>query len=180
MALAEVGAPIGLKGALRLHTLKSVTGLPIDDTLLIAASDCWVRLADRRRQVSDTVPDTSHRWLYSRIIECSPQTRGLKLQLEAVADRNQAELLRGAAVGLSRGSFPEPDEDEAYWADLMGCKVVNRQGEELGEVRSMQTNGEHDWLVLEAGMIPFVSHYIDKVDTESRVITVDWSVEWWK
>ena len=170
MALAEVGAPIGLKGALRLHTLKSVTGLPIDDTLLMQSSDCWVHISAAKPP----------RWLHSRITECSPQTRGLKLQLEAITDRNQAELLRGAAVGLSRSSFPKPDEDEAYWADLLGCRVLNRQGEDLGEVRSLQTNGEYDWLVLEGGMIPFVSQYIDQVDTDSRVITVDWSKEWWK
>ena len=170
MALAEVGAPIGLKGALRLHTLKSVTGLPIDDSLLLHSSDCWVHIASAKPP----------RWLHSRILECSPQTRGLKLQLEAITDRDQAELLRGAAVGLARSSFPEPDEDEAYWADLLGCRVVNRQGEDLGEVRSLQTNGEYDWLVLDAGMIPFVAQYIDQADTDSCVITVDWSREWWK
>lgn len=167
MPLAEVGAPIGLKGAVRLHTLKSVTGLPIDDSLLQDSPHCWVRLADGG-------------WLHSEIQECSPQTRGLKLQLAAVHDRNHSELLRGAVVGLSRSEFPEPDEDEIYWADLIGCDVVNRQGTTLGAVTSMQTNGEHDWIVLDSGMIPFVDQYIDQVDQEKRVIHVDWDFAWMK
>jgi len=165
--LAEVGAPIGLKGAVRLHTLKSVTGLPIDDSLLQDSRDCWVKLK-------------SGQWLHSEILECSTQTRGLKLQLATVMDRNQSELLRGALVGLSRSVFPEPDEDEMYWADLIGCRVVNRQGLDLGLVGSMQTNGEHDWLVVDSGMIPFVAQYIDQVDTDQRLIQVDWDPAWMK
>jgi len=165
--LAEVGAPIGLKGAVRLHTLKSVTGLPIDDSLLQASSHCWVKLA-------------SGQWLHSEILECSPQTRGLKLQLADISDRNQSESLRGAFVGLSRSEFPEPDEDETYWADLIGCRVVNRQGLDLGLVHSMQTNGEHDWLMIDTGMIPFVENFVDQVDLAQRLIQVDWDPDWMK
>ncbi len=166
VALAEVGAPIGLKGAVRLHTLKSVTGLAIDDSLLLSAPDCWVRLRDGT-------------WRHDRIVSCSPQTRGLKLMLAGVSDRDQAEHLRSASVGLPRSAFPEVEgEDEAYWADLIGCAVINRQGRTLGSVTSMQTNGEYDWLVLERGMIPFVSQYVDHVDHAHRQITVDWLEEW--
>lgn len=164
--LAEVGAPIGLKGAVRLHTLKSVTGLAIDDSLLLSAPDCWVRLRDGS-------------WLHAPIVSCTPQTRGLKLILEGVSDRDQAERLRAASVGLPRSVFPEvAGDDEAYWADLLGCAVINRQGHNLGSVTSMQTNGEYDWLVLERGMIPFVSQYVDQVDHENRQIRVDWLEEW--
>ncbi len=170
MALGEVGAPIGLSGAVRLHTLKSVTGLPIDDSLLTQSKDCWVHIVSSR-------PD---RWLHASILECSVQTRGLKLRLESITSRDQAEQLRGALVGLSRSVFPEPSEDETYWADLLGCAVINREGQELGSVLSLQTNGAHDWLVLEGGMIPFVSRYIDAVESASRQIKVDWQTEWWK
>lgn len=103
MALGEIGAPIGLAGAVRLHTLKSVTGLPIEDSLLMQSTDCWVYLAQAKPV----------RWLYSEIQECSVQTRGLKLRLQAIQTRDQAEQLRGAQVGLSRSVFPEPSDDEA-------------------------------------------------------------------
>ncbi|MFN4960381.1 MAG: ribosome maturation factor RimM [Burkholderiales bacterium] len=167
VALAEIGAPIGLKGAVRLHTLKSVTGLAIDESLLVDAQECWVRLSNGQ-------------WLHSLIMECSPQTRGLKLQLADVNDRDQAERLRSGSVGLSRSSFPAESDDEAYWADLIGCRVVNREGFDFGEVSAMQTNGEHDWLVVAAGWIPFVGHYIDDVDRANRIIRVDWNAEWFE
>lgn len=167
MALAQIGAPIGLTGAVRIHTLKSATGLEIDDTLLLSSSACWIDLG--RGQ-----------WIESKILECSPQTRGLKLKLHNIESREQAELLKHAAVGLSRSDFPALSEDETYWADLIGCTVTNRQGQSLGAVLSMQTNGEHDWLVVSGGMIPFVEHYIDNVDLSSKRIDVDWDLEWFK
>jgi len=113
-------------------------------------------------------------------MECSPQTRGLKLQLADINDRDQAERLRSGSVGLSRSIFPAESDDEAYWADLIGCRVVNREGFDFGEVSAMQTNGEHDWLVVAAGWIPFVGHYIDDVDRANRIIRVDWNAEWFE
>jgi 16S rRNA processing protein RimM len=167
VALAQIGAPIGLAGAVRIHTLKSATGLAIDDSLLLDSEHCWVDLG--RGQ-----------WIESKILECSPQTRGLKLRLENIDSREQAELLKHAAVGLSRSQFPPTEDDETYWADLVGCVVSNREGEVLGDVVSMQTNGEYDWLVLAQGMIPFVDQYIDEVDVNAKRIVVDWNSEWFK
>jgi 16S rRNA processing protein RimM len=158
---------VGLKGAVGLRTLASLSGTAADQSVLIQAKSCWLKLP-------------TGQWIHSDIVDCAPQTRGLRLQLAAIADRTQAELLRGAVVGIARSLFPEAQDDETYWADLMGCQVVNRSGQVLGQVQSMQSNGEHDWLVLEAGWIPFVEHYIDQVDTDQKIIQVDWNADWFQ
>ena len=180
MPLAEIGAPIGLAGAVRIHTLKSVTGLAMEDSLLMDAPCCWIKLAaitaSGGARAGTTEP--SPKWVHAEIVACTPQTRGVKLQLEAIRDRSQAEQLRGALVGLSRASFPPEHEGETYWADLLGCEVVNRDGVSFGPVVSLQTNGEHDWLVVRDGMIPFVSRYIDRVAPQERRVVVDWQMEW--
>lgn len=180
VALAEIGAPIGLAGAVRIHTLKSVTGLAMEDSLLMEAPRCWIKVATAiaagGARAGMTAP--SPQWVRADIIACTPQTRGVKLQLEGIRDRSQAEQLRGALVGLSRASFPPEHEDETYWADLLGCEVVNRDSVSFGPVLSLQTNGEHDWLVVRDGMIPFVSRYIDRVEPQQRRVMVDWQTEW--
>jgi len=180
VALAEIGAPIGLAGAVRIHTLKSVTGLAMEDSLLMDAPCCWIKLAaitaSGGARAGTTEP--SPKWVHAEIVACTPQTRGVKLQLEAIRDRSHAEQLRGALVGLSRASFPPEHEGETYWADLLGCEVVNRDGVSFGPVVSLQTNGEHDWLVVRDGMIPFVSRYIDRVAPQERRVVVDWQMEW--
>lgn len=180
VALAEVGAPIGLAGAVRIHTLKSVTGLAMEDSLLMDAPRCWIKLAATTAWAgtpAGTTEPSSH-WMHAAIVACTLQTRGAKLQLDTIRDRSQAEQLRGALVGLSRASFPPARENETYWADLLGCEVVNRDGVSFGPVISLQTNGEHDWLVVRDGMIPFVSRYIDRVAPQERRVMVDWQTEW--
>jgi len=165
VALAEVGAPIGLKGAVRVSTYGTSHGLQAYPSLLFEISECWLRLAHGQ-------------WLQTAIDDCSAQTRGLKVHFKEINDRNAAELIRGAVIGCSRSAFPETSPEEHYWSDLMGCQVINRQGLLLGSVVDMKTNGEYDWLVLDAGWIPFVDPYVDAVDLAARRITVDWDPSW--
>jgi len=103
-----------------------------------------------------------------------------------VPDRTAAEALRGARVFVPRSSFPTPAEDEYYWVDLIGLPVVNRDGVPLGTVRELLATGPQTTLVLDAEqdgkaverMIPFVSAFVDKVDLEGRLITVDWQPDY--
>ena len=65
-------------------------------------------------------------------------------------------------------------------------QVLNREGVKLGEVRDLLATGPQTVLVLQAEeggktverMIPFVSAFVDKVDTPARCITVDWQPDY--
>lgn len=106
-------------------------------------------------------------------------------------DRNGAEALRGARIFLPRSSFPAASKDEYYWVDLIGLKVVNREGVDLGLVRDLMATGPHSVLCVEytaqqedggsttaERMIPFVSVYVDAVDIAGKCITVDWQPDY--
>jgi len=106
-----------------------------------------------------------------------------------VADRNQAEALKGARIFVPRSSFPTAGTDEYYWVDLLGLDVVNREGLALGQVKDLMSTGPQTVLVLalasdEAGkpaverMIPFVAAFVDNVDLPGRLITVDWQLDY--
>jgi 16S rRNA processing protein RimM len=106
-----------------------------------------------------------------------------------VADRNQAEALKGARIFVPRSSFPTAGTDEYYWVDLLGLDVFNREGVALGQVKDLMSTGPQTVLVLaqasvEPGkpaierMIPFVSAFVDNVDLLGRKITVDWQLDY--
>jgi len=106
-----------------------------------------------------------------------------------VADRNQAEALKGARIFVPRSSFPTAGTDEYYWVDLLGLDVVNREGVALGQVKDLMSTGPQTVLVLalasdEQGkpaverMIPFVAAFVDNVDLPGRLITVDWQLDY--
>ncbi|HEX2540604.1 MAG TPA: ribosome maturation factor RimM [Caldimonas sp.] len=110
---------------------------------------------------------------------------GLVASARGIADRDGAESLRGARVFVPRSHFPSAAEDEFYWADLIGCSVVDRQGADLGSVVGLFDTGPQSVLrVRPAGadseerLIPFVSPYVDSVDLTVRRIVVDWGADY--
>ncbi|WP_164230622.1 ribosome maturation factor RimM, partial [Stenotrophomonas maltophilia] len=77
------------------------------------------------------------------------------------------------AVWVSRADFPEPDDDEFYWVDLIGATVVNEQQETLGTVGGLIDNGAHQILrVVGEGeverLVPFVEVYVKSVDVAGK------------
>lgn len=113
-------------------------------------------------------------------------------RLVGVTDRNVAESLKGAAVFIPRSHFPVLSDDEFYWAELIGLEVENLQGEHLGTVTDMMSNGPQSILRITAAtapdakpdeaaqerLIPFVDAFINKVDKPANKIIVDWGLDY--
>jgi 16S rRNA processing protein RimM len=124
--------------------------------------------------------------LLLRVKEAKDHSDSVVANSADIPDRNAAESLKGARIFVPRSSFPTPEDGEFYWVDLIGLQVVNREGVTLGEVRDLLSTGPQTVLVLQAEeggkaverMIPFVSVYVDKVDTQARCITVDWQADY--
>jgi 16S rRNA processing protein RimM len=110
--------------------------------------------------------------------------------LIGMAGRDAAEALKGAAVHVSRSEFPALEEDEYYWSDLIGMDVVNLQGEALGKVIDMMSNGPQSILRIEPvpqqdssekapeRLVPFVDQFVKTVDVKSKTITLDWGLDY--
>ena len=111
--------------------------------------------------------------------------------VQEVPDRSAAEALRGARVFVGRASFPTAGPDEFYWVDLIGLSVVNREGAMLGIVAGLIDTGPHSVLRVAPPLvpasksaqeaerlIPFVAAYVDTVNLEQRLITVDWGPDY--
>jgi 16S rRNA processing protein RimM len=110
-------------------------------------------------------------------------------QLVGVAGRDAAEALKGTSVQIPRKHFPALPDGEFYWVDLIGLAVENLQGERIGVVHDMMDNGAHPILRVEGStsldadkpdeiLIPFVGKFIQAVDQNARIITVDWGLDY--
>lgn len=110
----------------------------------------------------------------------------LAASVQGIVDRDAALALKGARIFVARTDFPALPEGEYYWVDLIGLRVVNREGVALGEVQRVMDNGAQSVLVVsyvEHGkprerLIPFVGAYIDDVRLEEGVIAVDWQPDY--
>ncbi|UCE30907.1 MAG: ribosome maturation factor RimM [Burkholderiales bacterium] len=152
----------------------------------------WVRIATESAPEASVLLGTGH-WYLSQglgqdarpfpIESCRVHGSQLLARPERSLEREQIEALRGSAVLVSRASFPEPDENEYYWVDLIGCEVLDAGDRTLGTVGDVVDHGAHAILAVNAPdgrthLIPFVAAYVAEVDLARRRIRTQWLAEY--
>ena len=125
--------------------------------------------------------DSKQPWNPVKVLSGRPHGKQIVVQLEGCFDRNQAEQLRGLEIAVSRDQFPDTENDEYYWIDLVGLAVVNLEGVKLGVVDSVMETGANDVLVVKGDrerLIPYVmDEFIRDIDLDAGTITVDWDAD---
>ena len=106
-------------------------------------------------------------------------------KLEHCNDCDEAQAYIGSEIAIEQSQFEAlRDNNDYYWRDLIGLRVINQQSIELGIVTKLMETGANDVLVVtseeaEAGsrerLIPWtLQRAIIAVDLEQGVIEVDW------
>jgi len=84
-------------------------------------------------------------------------------------------------VSVERAALPETGEGHYYLADLLGLEVVNEQGERLGVVEKLFTNGAQDVMEVAGDrtrLLPWVAAVVREVDLLKRKVIVQWGADW--
>jgi len=115
------------------------------------------------------------------VVDCHQHKKRILAKLEGIEHINQAEALKGMKIFVPEDEV-EVDEDEFLWQDLMGCTVVDQDGNKLGEVSALHEYGAQDNLEIkttkdmdESGewLLPFIEDVIVEVDLDARKIQVE-------
>lgn len=113
-----------------------------------------------------------------RVVEAKEHGNRLIALFSNIENTEQAASLIDQQIFLERQWLAPESEGEFYWADLIGLKVVNKDGVDLGCVKKLHETGANDVLELDAKpirLIPFVlDTYILEVNVEQGFILVDW------
>ena len=112
------------------------------------------------------------------VTEHKHQGKKILVKLEGVKDRNHAEQLAGLDIVVARDVLPVL-ENEYYWCDLIGLKVLDMNGTELGRVTDMMETGSNDVLLLQdnAGKslaIPWLPEVVKEVNLKQSILIADW------
>jgi 16S rRNA processing protein RimM len=120
-------------------------------------------------------------WQPFQVMEARQHHGGVIARLAGVDDRDQAGALVRRDVAITREQLAPAPADGYYWADLIGLRVVNLDGEELGRVSSLMETGAHDVLRIEGAreyLVPFVRNvYVLSVDLGAGQMQVDWHTD---
>lgn len=93
-----------------------------------------------------------------------------------IADRTQAEALKGARFFVDREALPEAEEDEYYLEDLIGLTAELEDGTRYGRVKAVYDFGAGTVLELDTPegsvMLPFSETAVPEVDLEGKRVVV--------
>jgi len=135
---------------------------------------------------------TSKGWKQIKVKNWKAHSNSLVAKLEGCDDRDAALAYGQNDIRISKAQFKPLQENEYYWKDLEGCRVLNQQQENLGIVQSLMETGANDVLVLDIDdqavrlesdkgkaekqrLIPYVTdEVILKVDINAKQIIVEW------
>jgi 16S rRNA processing protein RimM len=153
--LGRIGAPHGVRGAVRIRTF---TGEPM--------------------AIGDYGPLHTKDGRSFTVADIRPDKAGVVARLEGVTDRNAAQALNGVELFVDRAVLPEPEEDEFYHADLIGLSAEKADGTALGTVTSVQDYGAGDFLEIasakgKALLVPFTKAAVPVIDMTGKRIVVE-------
>lgn len=168
VVIGTIGAVYGIKGWVRINAYtENQEGIFDYSPWLIGHNGQW-----REIEVSQW------RW----------HNKDLVARLADIQDREVAQQLTGLEIAVPAEQLPELADDEFYWRELVGLRVVNKENYDMGTVNHLLPTVANDVLVVTANsndgfgkrerLIPFIqSQYIVSVDKEAGRITVDWPAD---
>ena len=99
------------------------------------------------------------------------------LKFKGIDNINDVEKYRQKSLFVTRKNAVRLSKDEYFIADLMGLKVQNEDGEEIGVLKDVMETGANDvYVVKREGkkevLLPAIKECILNVDLEENVITI--------
>jgi len=115
------------------------------------------------------------------VVDCHQHKKRILAKLEGIETIEQVEALKGMRIFVPEDEV-EVDEDEFLWQDLIGCTVVDQDGNRLGEVSALHEFGAQDNLEIKTTadmevsgewLLPFIEDVIVDVDLDKSIIQVN-------
>ena len=106
----------------------------------------------------------------------SVEVRGKKayIKLKGIDTEEDALKAVGAHIYYPEEELPKLKSGEYYYFQLVGSKVVDKEGKEIGKVQYIHDGGMYPMLVLEnERIIPFTKNFVLEVKPEEGIIVVD-------
>ncbi|MBW0454436.1 MAG: 16S rRNA processing protein RimM [Candidatus Kinetoplastibacterium crithidii] len=177
--LGKVVSSYGIRGSLKVY--------PYSDNkeTLLSVPDWWLSFCNCQAKQCQCNSIYHH----YKIINSKKYNNFIIVNILGIDTREESNKFRNSRIYVSRSLFPNLQEDEYYWVDLIGCKlygISNQVPAFIGMVTDIFENGAHPILCVSTVdtdqnkeiLIPFVKFYIDKVDLLNHEIFTSWSLEY--
>jgi len=168
VVLGQIAGSHALRGEVRVRWLGD------GPENLARASEVWLAEPAAAPGGAPTESDAER----FEVLRCGSGRAGeVRLALRGVGDRDAADALRGRMVLGDAAALAPLEEGEFYWHELVGCEVVDQEGNVLGEVLELWETGAHDLLVVrgtggERHLLSTARELMPEVDVKARRVVV--------
>ena len=153
--IGTFGVAIGLKGEIKINLLTS-------NIEVFKSFDCLYNF------------DCSIEWKFDSI---AMRQKKCVAKLSHCKTRSEAEDLKNQKIYTSKENFPSTKDNEYYVSDLIDCKIMHSNGNDLGEVIDVSNFGAGDLLETTYNnkkiYIPMNKENVISVNIEKKIIVVD-------
>lgn len=114
------------------------------------------------------------------------QGKVLVAKLKGLDDREVARTYAGFEICVARSELPELSDDEFYWYQLEGLKVIDQAGQLLGKVDHLFETGANDVVVVKPctgslddreRLLPYTEQCVLSIDLSAGEMQVDWDAD---
>ena len=152
-----VGQFAGAHGVRGLMKLRSFTGEP--------------------QAIFDYAPLATEDGRVFKIVFKSAAKDHFLVEVEGIANKEEADALRGDRLYISRTKLPKTAQDEYYEAELIGLTVVDKSGKDYGRILGVHDHGAGVFLEIGQGkkdsfMLPFKDAFVPEVDVKAGKVVV--------
>jgi 16S rRNA processing protein RimM len=160
ICVARIGAPHGIRGAVKLWTFTE------DPFAVLDYGPLATKDGARTFEVADARDAKDH----------------LVATLKGVASREDAERLTGIELYISRDLLPETEAGEYYHADLIGLAAVDSAGAPVGRVVAIHNFGAGDIIEIAPPeghtlLLPFTNAVVPTVDLKAGHVVIETPAE---
>jgi 16S rRNA processing protein RimM len=154
VAVGEIVAPWGIRGDLKVRLLTDYPERFVRGRFVIGGNTRYRVLGSR--QISGDMAVVS---------------------LEGVAGRDAAEAMRDVTLNVLESDLPVLEEETYYYHQIVGLKVVDESGSELGSVADIIATGANDVYVVETPegelMLPAIEDVVKSINLAAGTMTVE-------
>jgi 16S rRNA processing protein RimM len=108
-----------------------------------------------------------------RVLRAQREKDEFLVELQGVADRDAAEMLKGAELSADREELPALGANEVYLSDLVGFHVFDVAGADLGEVIAVESGAQDRLTIRGATTWDLPYPLVVSVDVAERKIVCD-------
>jgi 16S rRNA processing protein RimM len=160
ICVARIGAPHGVRGAVKLWTFT-------EDPFAV-------------RRYGPLATKDGARWF--EVTHAREAKGHLVATLKGIATREDAERLNGLELYVAREKLPETDADEYYHADLIGLAAVDAADQPIGRVIAIHNFGAGDIIEIAPPhgatmLLPFTHAVVPTVDLAKGRVVIELPAE---